>query len=82
MQLRRFVNCLKLLNWETQLPDGCPADQWLARLRRRGGEPLYQGHEELLVTRTGRVTSSVAYTTPHAERKLAAERVFAGLRVV
>ncbi len=87
MELRRVVNCLKLLNWETYLPEGCPVDDWSERFVSRGAERLpdrmpgltrlrWKGHEVLVVERSGRVAIRLDVDTPHPERRHAAERVF------
>jgi len=87
MELRRVVNCLKLLNWETRLPEGCPVDDWFERFVTRGAERLpgrmpglsrlhFRGHELVVVERSGRVTIRLDVDTPHLERRHAAEWVF------
>lgn len=90
MKLKRVSNCLKLLNWETSVPAGTPLNVWIERLVTRGGERLptrlaglerlrWRGHEVLVVMRSGRVAIRLDYTTEHAARRYAAEKVFAWL---
>ncbi len=81
--------CFHGLAWRADLPLGAARDAVLAQ--SGGGEPdrtlpgllriiRPDGHQVLLVERTGRVQIRVAYTTPRHARRAEAERVYAELR--
>lgn len=90
MELTRDLSCFRGLNWRSDLPAGSDCDELAAALSGRGFVAVAgpsalrllrsrEGHELLLVPRTGRVQIRVHYLTPQEERRWAAERVFASL---
>jgi hypothetical protein len=88
MELARDQSCLRSLNWRCDLPAGSDCDRIAAALAEKGfastgGSSMFrilrspEGHEIVLVPRTGRVQIRVHYLTPEEERRFAAEGVFA-----
>ncbi len=88
MDFARDQSCLRSLNWRTDLPPGGQLDPLVAALSRAdftptstGESPLLvlrarEGHEVLIVRRSGRVQIRVHYLTPEPERRAAAEAIF------
>lgn len=88
MELARDQSCFRSLNWRCDLPAGSDCDRLAATLAEKGfaavGGPSAirtlrspEGHEVVLVPRTGRVQIRVHYLTPEEERRFVAEGVFA-----
>ncbi len=94
MDLSRDFGCFKSLNWRTDLPAGSDCDILVAVLGKRGFEPVRptgplrqlrtaEGHEVVLVPRTGRIQIRIHYLTPEHERRFKAEGIFCAIvRVV
>lgn len=88
MELTREQSCFRSLNWRCDLPAGGDLDALTGALSGAGftessspGGHLRvlraaEGHEIVIVPRTGRVQIRVHYLTAEGERRRTAEQVF------